>query len=349
MMRTADFDFDLPAELIAQEPVSPRDSSRLLHIGGGLTDYYFRDIIDLLKPDDVLVMNNTKVIPARLRGTSNGKDVSVTLHKLRSVGQWEVFAKPMKKLPVGATVIFADDFKASVLAREGNMLVIDFAEASHDAMMSKIIAYGEAPLPPYIKRHAAKEEQQSDDKQSYQTLFAKEEGAVAAPTAGLHFTEELLKAVADKGVRMVYVTLHVGGGTFLPVTAEHIDDHIMHSEFGMVSDEAANLINEAKNGGARIVALGTTSLRLLESAYCHKQAKIDGFHGETSIFMTPGFTFQVADALITNFHTPKSTLFMLVCAFTSMDIMRQAYQHAIEQSYRFFSYGDACFIERGVS
>jgi len=341
--RTDDFDFDLPQERIAQTALEPRDSARLLHVTPGkLMDRHIYDLPDLLRPGDVLVTNNTKVIPARLYGKRGDVAVEVLLHKKGAPQTWLAFARPGKRLRVGDTLIFAADFSAEILEKQDDGQILIRFSTKDDALFPLLQKYGEPPLPPYIKREVG---QAKLDESRYQTVYAAQEGAVAAPTAGLHFTPELLAKLEAKGIQRVNVTLHVGAGTFLPVKAERLSDHVMHAEWGEVTAEAAALLNKAKKEGRRIVAVGTTSLRLLESAIDEK-GTVHAFAKDTAIFIYPGYLFRAVDILLTNFHLPKSTLFMLVCAFAGKESMEAAYAHAIAQSYRFYSYGDATFLER---
>jgi S-adenosylmethionine:tRNA ribosyltransferase-isomerase len=341
-MLLSEFDYTLPPERIAQAPVLPRDSSRLLHLkkGGGLADFSMRDLPEQLRPSDLLVFNNTKVIPARLHGKRGTMKAEVTLHQIRG-DNWEVFAKPTRRLRVGERIDFADDFSAEIIDKtpEGR-LVIRFNVAAAE-LPAVLVRYGQMPLPPYIHRDAVK----TEDFEQYQTIFASQTGAVAAPTAGLHFTDELLKRLHQRGIESCFVTLHVGGGTFLPVKTDDISKHRMHAEQIEISAETAERINQAKQEGRRIVAVGTTSLRCLE-AVAAMQGNVTSYHGATDIFITPPYSFRVVDALLTNFHLPKSTLLMLVSAFAGIPEIRAAYRHAIAQEYRFFSYGDACLLER---
>lgn len=339
-MKVELFDFHLPESHIATRPVTPRDAARLLYVGAELADQHIKDLPDLLQANDLLVLNNTKVIPARLNGTRGEAKVEVTLHKNLTADSWQAFAKPAKRLRVGDAYQIAPDFVAIVAEKlETGEVVLQF-DCGGAALLEKLHAHGEMPLPPYMKRAA-----DAKDASNYQTVFAKEEGAVAAPTAGLHFTPELFSALKAKGIETVEVTLHVGAGTFLPVKVDDTADHAMHSEWVHVSPEAADAINAAKTMGRRVVAVGTTALRTLESV-----TGVDGivrpFSGDTSIFITPGYSFKAIDALLTNFHLPKSTLFMLVSAFAGLERMQAAYQHAIDTGYRFYSYGDACLLER---
>ncbi|MDA0782680.1 MAG: tRNA preQ1(34) S-adenosylmethionine ribosyltransferase-isomerase QueA [Rickettsiales bacterium] len=340
-MLVSDFNFDLPKELIADKPKFPRDTSRLLVVDNQLTDKTFSDIIDLLNPDDVLVFNDTKVIPARLFGNRAGAKVEVTLHKNEADGVWKVFAKPAKKLKTADIFYVADDFYATVLDKNEGEVTLKFS-TNGEEFFDKLNKYGQMPLPPYIDR---KDGTLNSDIKDYQTVYAKNKGAVAAPTAGLHFTDELLRKIDEKGVKRVFTTLHVGAGTFLPVKVDDTKDHKMHSEFGIVTKDAANAINESRKSGGRVICVGTTSLRILESV-ADDEGNLSEFEGETDIFITPGYKFKIADCLLTNFHIPKSTLFMLVSAFSGLERMQDAYRHAISQNYRFYSYGDACFLNR---
>lgn len=342
-MKVDDFDFTLPAECIAQHPARPRDSARLLHVrADGTLDLTIRDLPGLLMPGDVLVFNDTKVIPARLTGRRGEAKIEVTLHKRASDNAWDAFAKPARKLKPGNVVVFADGFSAEVAGKgDGGEVRLVFDKSGAD-LIAALEAFGIMPLPPYIKRGT---EGRPEDTSDYQTLFADRPGAVAAPTAGLHFTPGLLAAIQAKGVTPVRLTLHVGAGTFLPVKVDDVADHRMHSEWGEITAEAAAAINAARAAGGRVVAVGTTSLRLLESA-ADADGTLKPFLGETAIFITPGYRFKIVDRLMTNFHLPRSTLFMLVCAFAGMERMTAAYRHAIDDGYRFYSYGDACFLER---
>ncbi|MCR9212485.1 MAG: tRNA preQ1(34) S-adenosylmethionine ribosyltransferase-isomerase QueA [Proteobacteria bacterium] len=341
-MKVDAFDFTLPAELIADRPVIPREAARLLHIGEQLQDRLVSNLPSLLREGDLLVFNDTKVIPARLRGLRRSAKIEVTLHKNVSADSWNAFAKPAKKLKPGDTIVFSDDFKALVTDKfEAGEIALSFSSSGPE-LMEMLMRYGEIPLPPYISSLRAADDQ---DKEDYQTIFAREEGAVAAPTAGLHFTEDLLQKLKDRNIQTVATTLHVGAGTFLPVKVEDTEDHKMHAEFGIISDKAAAAINACHEAGGRIVSVGTTSLRLLESAADDKGI-VHPFSGETDIFITPGYRFRAVDLLITNFHLPRSTLFMLVSAFAGIDKMRAAYEHAIETKYRFYSYGDCSLLER---
>ena len=352
------FDFDLPEDRIALRPASPRDSARMLHVdaAGGLADRAVRDLPGLLQPGDALVLNDTRVIPSRLYGRrwrgENAARVEIMLHKREGDDLWRAFARPAKKLAPGEAVVFDSDGagNACELARlraeveekgEGGEVLLRFSLTG--AFLDEAIArLGELPLPPYI---AGKRATDAADASDYQTTYAREEGAVAAPTAGLHFTPELFAAIEARGVSRHFVTLHVGAGTFLPVKAEDTNDHRMHAETGTVSVETAAALNEVHRRGGRIVCVGTTSLRLLESA-TGEDGVVRPFSGDTAIFITPGYRFRAVDLLMTNFHLPRSTLFMLISAFAGLDVMQAAYAHAVADNYRFYSYGDACLLER---
>ncbi|MEJ0062436.1 MAG: tRNA preQ1(34) S-adenosylmethionine ribosyltransferase-isomerase QueA [Alphaproteobacteria bacterium] len=341
-LNLSDFDFTLPPELIAQEPARPRDAARLLSVrADALADHAVRDLPDLLRPGDLLVANDTRVIPARLFGLRGEVKIEILLHRDLGKGLWEAFARPGKRLRTGDVINFSADFSAIVRDKlpEG-FAVIDFG-GDGAGLHQRLAAHGIMPLPPYIKRAA---EGRAEDRSDYQTIFAAREGAVAAPTAGLHFTPELLAGLEDKNIRRVTVTLHVGAGTFLPVKTENIAEHKMHHEWGEIAAETAAAINDTRAQGGRIVAVGTTSLRLLESALDEKGA-IRPFSGSTDIFLYPGKKIRGADLLLTNFHLPKSTLFMLTCAFAGTERMHSAYRQAIKSGYRFYSYGDACLLE----
>lgn len=339
-MKTSDFDFDLPAGQIATHPARPRDSARLLEVDGGLHDRGVRDLPGLLRAGDVLVFNDTRVIPARLSGRRGAARVEVTLHKPEADDRWRVFAKPAKRLRIGDVVDFAPDFAAEVLEKsESGDVVLRFSVAGA-ALLAALHRYGVMPLPPYIRRPEGPE---VDDVRDYQTVFAAVDGAVAAPTAGLHFTPELLTALRERGVATAAVTLHVGAGTFLPVKTENVLEHRMHAEYGEISESTAETINAARAAGGRVVAVGTTSLRLLETV-ADESGKLRPFAGETAIFITPGYRFKAVDVLLTNFHLPRSTLFMLVCAFAGTERMRAAYAHAMNAGYRFYSFGDCCLL-----
>ncbi len=343
-MRIDDFDFALPREAIAEHPCEPRDAARLLFIppSGGFEDRQIRDLPMLLRRGDLLVFNDTKVIPARLVGRRGAASVEVMLHRDLGGGTWRAFAKGARRLRVPDSIVFAEGFAAEVAEKrpEGDV-TLRFnleAEALHEALMH----YGSMPLPPYIKRPRGGDPR---DRMDYQTIFARAEGAVAAPTAGLHFTQALLNALAERGIGWTTLTLHVGPGTFLPVKVEDPHDHEMHAEWGVLSAETAERMAAVRREGGRIVAVGTTSLRLLETAAA-ETGEVQPFVGETRLFITPGYRFRAIDMLLTNFHLPRSTLLMLVAALAGLDRIKAAYAHAVAKGYRFFSYGDACLIEQ---
>ena len=342
-MNTADFDFDLPEELIAQTPLEKRDASRLLVVDketGAFSDQHFDQIIDQLQPGDALVMNNTRVLPARLYGIKpeTGGHVELLLLKNTQGDDWEVLAKPAKRLRVGAQISFGDGRLTATVIEElehGGRIV----RFSYEGIFLEVLeSLGEMPLPPYIHEKLA-------DRERYQTVYAKENGSAAAPTAGLHFTEELLEQIAAKGVKLVYLTLHVGLGTFRPVSVDSLDDHEMHSEFYSLSEEAAQTLRQVKANGGRVIAVGTTSIRTLETIGSKFQGQIQADSGWTNIFIKPGYDWKIVDAFSTNFHLPKSTLVMLVSAFAGRSLTLKAYEHAIAERYRFFSFGDAMFIK----
>jgi S-adenosylmethionine:tRNA ribosyltransferase-isomerase len=342
-MRVDLFDFDLPADRIAQRPVSPRDAAQLLHVcADRLDDRTVRDLPGLLRAGDLLVFNDTRVIPARLSGMRGAARVSVTLHQILSPDTWRVFAKPAKRLRPGDRVVFAPDFSAEVIEKASTGDVVLRFDRAGVELIAALHEYGAMPLPPYIRGGVA----DCQDVTDYQTLFAKEEGAVAAPTAALHFTPELMAGLAAAGIETTTLTLHVGAGTFLPVKSDDTDDHVMHEEVGVLNDAVAEKVNATRRNGGRVVAVGTTSLRLLESAAVD-DGTVKPFAGATDIFITPGYRFKAVDVLLTNFHLPRSTLFMLVSAFAGLDRMQAAYQHAIASDYRFYSYGDCCLLEPG--
>ncbi len=341
-MKTADFDYDLPQELIAQDPLEQRDSSRLLILDketGERTHKIFHDIIDYLHKGDCLVINNTKVIPARLIGEREGTGgkVEVLLLKRRSDNVWETLVKPGKKARPGMRLSFGGGLlhaEVQEVVDEGNRLIRFEYEGIFEEILDQL---GQMPLPPYITH-------QLKDKNRYQTVYAKYEGSAAAPTAGLHFTEELLEQIQAKGVKIARVTLHVGLGTFRPVKVEDVTEHHMHTEFYHVSEEAADIINETKKQGGRVICVGTTSCRTIESA-ADDQGIVHATEGDTDIFIYPGYQFKVLDCLITNFHLPESTLLMLVSALAGKENIMAAYREAVEMRYRFFSFGDAMFIK----
>ena len=356
LMRVKLFDFELPEERIALRPAVPRDSARLLvvRLGEPFADRVVRDLPDLLRPGDALVVNDTKVIPARLLGVrvrgEAAARVEITLHKREGADRWRAFARPAKRLAAGDRIRFGEaaESTACELARldavvmekgEGGDVLLRFAFAG-PALDEAVARFGAMPLPPYI---AGKRPADERDRTDYQTVFARTEGAVAAPTAGLHFTDELLDRLDRQGVSRHVVTLHVGAGTFLPVKAADTTDHRIHPEWGEVSPEAAAALNEVRAAGGRVVAIGTTALRLLENA-AREDGTVAPFSGESDIFITPGYRFRAVDALLTNFHLPRSTLFMLVSAFAGLDVMHAAYAHAIGTGYRFYSYGDTSLL-----
>jgi S-adenosylmethionine:tRNA ribosyltransferase-isomerase len=338
-LKLSEFDFDLPPERIAQAPVSPRDAAKLLHVGEALRDASVRDLPAILRKGDVLVFNDTRVLKARLTGKRGEARIETTLHKMEGPDLWRAFAKGAKRLKLGDRIDYAPGFSAVVEAKDEDVS-LRFSLAG-PALMGALDRHGAMPLPPYIKRATP----DAEDETNYQTVFAAKDGAVAASTAGLHFTPELLAAIDAAGIERVAITLHIGAGTFLPVKTENVEDHPMHAEWGEISAATAARIETARAQGRRIVALGTTALRLLETV-AQTDGRVREWAGETRLFCLPGFRFRVVDALFTNFHLPKSTLFMLVCAFASADRMKNAYAHAIASGYRFFSYGDASLIER---
>lgn len=341
-LTTEDFDYDLPQELIAQTPLKERDQSRLLVLDsktGKYQDDYFYNVIDRLNPGDALVMNDSRVMPARLYGVKpeTGGHVEVLLLNNTDGDNWETLVKPAKRAKVGTEISFGDGKLTATVTEElehgGRMI-----EFHYDGIFMEILdQLGEMPLPPYIK-------EKLDDPEMYQTVYSREIGSAAAPTAGLHFTKELLKKIEDKGVKLVYLTLHVGLGTFRPVSEENIEDHKMHSEFYRLTEDAAKTLNEVKANGGRIVATGTTSIRTLETIGTKFNGEIRADSGWTDIFIKPVYKWQVVDAFITNFHLPKSTLVMLVASFTGRENILNAYRHAVSEKYRFFSFGDAMFI-----
>ena len=311
----------------------------MLVLRDGVADRAVRDLPRLLRPGDMLVVNDTRVLPVRLAGRRGDVAVSVTLHDDRGAGQWAAFVKPGRRVRVGHRIAFADDFSAEVVEKRPRGDVILRFDATGPDFASLLRRHGAMPLPPYIRRDAS----DAGDRDDYQTMFAAKDGAVAAPTAGLHFTPELLRALEARGVGCTRITLHVGAGTFLPVKVDDLRDHRMHAEFGTVGAAAATAINRARDAGGRIVAVGTTCVRLLESAVDDAGA-MHAFHGETDLFIAPGRRFRAVDLMMTNFHLPKSTLFVLVSAFAGVARMRTAYAHAIASGYRFYSYGDACLL-----
>ncbi|MFD1671751.1 tRNA preQ1(34) S-adenosylmethionine ribosyltransferase-isomerase QueA [Agrilactobacillus yilanensis] len=343
MLTTEDFDYNLPEALIAQTPLKDRDASRMLildHQTGTMTDAHFYDILDELHPGDAVVMNDTRVMPARLYGVKpeTGGHEEVLLLRNAEGDTWETLMKPARRAKVGTEVVFGDGALKCTVTEEldhgGRMVKFDY-----DGIFMEILErLGETPLPPYIKAKL-------DNPEMYQTVYAKENGSAAAPTAGLHWTKELLQKAEAKGVKLVYLTLHVGLGTFRPVSEDNIEDHKMHSEFYRLTEAAAKTLNEVRANGGRIIATGTTSIRTLETIGTKFHGEIKADSGWTDIFIKPGYQWQVVNAFITNFHLPKSTLVMLVAAFTGRDTILKAYQHAIDEKYRFFSFGDAMFIK----
>jgi S-adenosylmethionine:tRNA ribosyltransferase-isomerase len=342
-MRTSDFDFYLPEELIAQTPLLDRSSSRLLALDsktGEITDKHFTDMVEELQEGDALVLNNTRVLPARLHGVKpdTGGHIEVLLLNNIQGDEWETLVKPGKRVKVGTVISFGDGRLTAEVTQslDHGGRILDF---KYDGVFLEILeSLGEMPLPPYIKETL-------DDQERYQTVYAKEVGSAAAPTAGLHFTAELLEEVAQKGVKIVYLTLHVGLGTFRPVSVDDIASHEMHSEFYQLTDEAAQTLNEVRSNGGKIVAVGTTSVRTLETIGTKFDGEIKADSGWTKIFISPGYSFKVVQGIITNFHLPKSTLVMLVSAFAGRDNVLSAYEHAVKEKYRFFSFGDAMFIK----
>ncbi|KYH30114.1 MULTISPECIES: tRNA preQ1(34) S-adenosylmethionine ribosyltransferase-isomerase QueA [Clostridium] len=341
-MKVKDFDFYLPEELIAQHPLEKRDESRLMVVdknSGNIEHRIFKNIIDYLNEGDCLVLNNTRVLPARLIGEKEGTGgkMEFLLLKRIDVNTWETLVKPGKRAKIGARFIFGGgELKAEVkeIGEDGSRIVQFEYEGVFEEVLDRL---GEMPLPPYITETL-------EDKERYQTVYSKEAGSAAAPTAGLHFTEELLTKIKDKGIKLAFVTLHVGLGTFRPVKVDTIEEHHMHSEYYTMSKETAEIINETKEKGGRVIAVGTTSCRTLETI-ANEEGRVREQSGWTSIFMYPGYKFKIVDALITNFHLPESTLIMLVSAFSSREIIMKAYEEAVKEKYRFFSFGDAMFLK----
>ncbi|MGP6140053.1 MULTISPECIES: tRNA preQ1(34) S-adenosylmethionine ribosyltransferase-isomerase QueA [unclassified Jeotgalibaca] len=343
-MKTSDFDFELPEELIAQVPLADRSASRLLildALSGEIEDRHFPSIMDELEEGDALVLNNTRVLPARLHGEKpdTGAHLEVLLLNNTNGDEWETLVKPAKRAKVGTVISFGDGLLKAVVKKvldHGGRII----EFQYEGIFLEILeSLGEMPLPPYIKERL-------DDAERYQTVYAKENGSAAAPTAGLHFTQELLKQAEEKGVHIVYLTLHVGLGTFRPVSVEDLDSHEMHSEFYSLSEESAQTLRDVKKAGKRIIAVGTTSIRTLETIGTKFNGDIQADSGWTNIFISPGYTFKVVQGFITNFHLPKSTLVMLVSAFAGRENVLHAYHHAIKERYRFFSFGDAMFVKK---
>ena len=339
-MRVDLFDFDLPAELIALRPAKPRDSARLLAVEGGrISDRTVIDLPKLLRPGDVLVFNDTRVIPAQLEGRRGEASIGATLHKREGPREWWAFVRNAKRVRVGDTLELGGGVTASAAERseDGAILLHFHGDEPVEVLLERA---GRMPLPPYI---ASRRPADESDREDYQTMFARKEGAVAAPTAALHFTPGLIDALEDSGIGRETLTLHVGGGTFLPVKADDTREHKMHAEWGRIDAATAERLNAVRASGGRLIAVGTTSLRLLESA-ADDGGTIQPFEGDTAIFITPGYRFKVIDGLVTNFHLPKSTLFMLVSALMGLEVMKAAYTHAVEQRYRFYSYGDASLL-----
>ena len=349
-MQLSDFSYELPPELIAQEALAERSASRLLHLENGvlpeanmhLHDKHFNDILDVLQPKDLLIFNNTRVIPARLTGQKDsGGKIEVMVERILDNHRVLAHVRSNKSPKAGGKLLLEHDINAEVIARHDTLFEIQFF---HESTIYQILEdFGHIPLPPYIER-----DDTEDDKERYQTVFAEEAGAVAAPTAGLHFTTELLNAITEKGVETAKVTLHVGAGTFLPVRVDNLDEHVMHAEWVDVDQATCDAVAACKARGGKVVAVGTTSVRSLESA-AKETGILKPFKGDTRLFITPGFDFKVVDVMITNFHVPESTLLMLVSAFSGYENIMKAYKHAVNQRYRFFSYGDAMFLEKSPS
>ncbi len=339
-MKLSDFHYELPESLIAQNPPEQRGDSRLLCVDGAtgkLADSHFSNFIDLLQPNDLLVFNNTRVIPARLYGQKqSGGKVEILIERLVNENRAVAHIRASKSPKAGSQILLEDGYVLEVEGRDGALFFIRSTEIN---LMEILIASGHMPLPPYITR---------DDKQSdaerYQTIYAEKNGAVAAPTAGLHFTDEMFDQIEDKGINKAFVTLHVGAGTFQPVRVENLDDHVMHKEYAQLTREVVEWVEETRRQGGRVIAIGTTSVRTLESAGAN--GELTEFNGDTQLFIRPGFKFNVVDAMLTNFHLPESTLLMLVSAFAGYENIMEAYRHAVESRYRFFSYGDAMWLTR---
>jgi S-adenosylmethionine:tRNA ribosyltransferase-isomerase len=339
-MRVDEFDFELPNERIALRPARPRDEARLLVVDGeAMSDRTVLDLPGLLRPGDVLVFNDTKVIPAQLEGTRGEARIGATLHKREGPREWRAFLRNARRVRSGDLIEFESGVRASVVDKsgDGSALLHFHGQEPVEVLLERA---GRMPLPPYI---ASKRPADAEDLSDYQTMFAREEGAVAAPTAALHFTERLIAALDARGLRRETLTLHVGAGTFLPVKSERVADHIMHAEWGRIDAATAYRLNAARRAGGRLIAVGTTSLRLIESA-AGEDGIVHPFEGDTAIFITPGYRFKAIDGLVTNFHLPKSTLFMLVSALMGLDVMKRAYAHAIDAGYRFYSYGDSSLL-----
>jgi len=342
-MKLSDFDFELPSNLIAQNPAYPRDTSKMLVINQNkFVDQRFFDLPNYITKNDLIICNNTKVLASRLEGSRNNTSIQITLHKKNNNETWHAFAKPAKKLKINDQLKFKS-LNAKIIDKlEMGEIIIKF-DCNNNELLNKLSAIGSMPLPPYIKRKISNE---YDDNLNYQTVYAKNLGAVAAPTAGLHFTNEILKKLIKNKINIDYVTLHVGAGTFLPVKSEEINNHKMHSEWGEVSHQVVEKITACKRNGGKIISIGTTTLRILETAFDTSTGKLKPFSGNTNIFIKPGYNFNSTDILLTNFHLPKSTLLMLVYAFGGIENIKSAYKYAIENKYRFFSYGDCCLIRK---
>ena len=332
-MHLSDFDFDLPTELIAQTPVYPRHASKMLVIGDNLIDSNSINLADFLEPDSLIVLNNSKVIPAKF----NTNKLEFNLHQNLGNKTWKAFAKKARKVNIADKIDISDDCYIIIIDKDGGEITIEF-HYEHGNDLDAIYKYGEMPLPPYIKKNEAANEH-------YQTTFAKNEGSMAAPTAGLHFTGEIFAKLKAKNISYCFVTLHVGAGTFLPIKTDNLDDHLMHYETGFIDNQTKDIINNAKKAGKKIIAVGTTSMRLLESA-TDENGYIERNMVNTNLFIRPGYKFKIVDKLLTNFHFPCTTLFILVCSFAGIKQMKQAYTHAIAQKYRFYSYGDCCLLTK---
>ena len=343
-MRTDQFDFNLPKERIAQKPACPRDSSRLLEISSNkLHDHAVMDLPDLLKPDDLLVLNDTRVIPTRLNGRRGNARIEVTLHKPgENTDTWYAFARPGRRLRTGDEVNFTAGFSAQLVEKRTDGEVLLQLTATTGSVIDAIHANGAMPLPPYIQRAGQND---PDDAADYQTIYARQTGAVAAPTAGLHFTERLFQRLDERGVQKTFITLHVGAGTFLPIKSETVQEHRMHTEYGVLSTETVDAIERTRDKGGRVVAVGSTALRLIETA-ATEDGSVRPFEGDTDLFIMPGYRFKAVDLFLTNFHLPRSTLFVLVSAFAGIQRMQDAYTHAITADYRFYSYGDCCLLHK---
>ena len=346
-MRRTDFTFELPEELIAQQPAAERTASRLLVLDGltgSCEDKVFTDLSEFLQAGDLLVFNNTQVIPARLHGKkSSGGKVEVLVERIIDDSTVLAHVRASKSPKPGTELLFEQSIRAEVTGRDGDLFVVRFNSKKQKTVLDILNTIGHMPLPPYIQR-----DDEGFDQERYQTVYAEKPGAVAAPTAGLHFDEKMLQELSNKGIEQIHITLHVGAGTFQPVRVDDLKDHHMHEEWIELSEENCEIINKAKNEGRRIIAVGTTSVRCLESAavFSNKKDELEPYIGETDIFITPGYEFKVIDALVTNFHLSESTLLMLVSAFAGYENIKNAYQHAIKEKYRFFSYGDAMFLTR---